>query len=69
MPHTAPGIVNVDGPSKADVVIRVTMSEATAAKILRAVCARVPESAVPTTIEQAVQLALTWSKTDVRPPR
>ncbi|MDE2850304.1 MAG: hypothetical protein OXP74_06780 [Acidobacteriota bacterium] len=68
MAHTAPGVVNVDGSSKADVVIHLTMSDATAAKIVHAATARLPESAPAPTLEQAVLMALTWARQDVRSP-
>lgn len=68
MSHTTPGKVDMDG-SAPDVVIELTMSDNTAARLVHAVRARLPEAAPSPTIEMAVLMALTWSKQgNVRPP-
>ncbi|MXX63011.1 MAG: hypothetical protein F4112_15940 [Holophagales bacterium] len=61
MSHAAPGVVHVDGRSNADVEIQLTMSDATAARLLHTVRARLPEAAPTPTIESAVLMVLTWA--------
>lgn len=60
MGYTAPNRVDMNSSDNTEVEITLTMSDATAARLVHAVRSKLPESAETPTIEQAVLMALTW---------